>query len=165
MTRDEAVALWDEHQHCEFELRDVELTLATMSDDPHIVNVPVLVGGEGREGVRRFYPDLFIPGIPSDMTVEDFSCTVDGDHLVAERNMAFTHDVKMPWILPCLSPTGGRVEVPQVVIVGLKDGKVDSEHIFWDQASVLKQVGLLAGGLPACGRETATALAPAASRA
>jgi carboxymethylenebutenolidase len=163
MTRESILALWDEHQRCEFELRDVELTLATMSEDPLILNVPVMVGGRGPDGVRHFYRDLFLRGIPSDMEVEDFSCTVDADHLVAERNMSFTHETEMPWILPGIEPTGRRVEVPHVVIVGVEDGKVDSEHIFWDQGSVLAQVGLIASDdLPVYGRETATALAATA---
>ena len=163
MNRESILALWDEHQRCEFELRDVEMTLDTMTDDPHILNVPVMVGGQGRDGVRRFYRDLFLPGIPADMEVADFSCTVDADHLVAERNMSFTHDTRMPWILPDLEPTGRSVEVPHVVIVAIADGKVDSEHIFWDQGSVLGQVGLIAtDGLPVYGRETAAALAAAA---
>ncbi len=135
-----------------------------MTDDPHTLNVPVLVGCRGSDGVRHFYRDLFIPGIPNDMSVEDFSCTVDADHLVAERNMAFTHDVEMPWILPGVPPTGRRVEVPHVVIVGIGDGKVASEHIYWDQGSVLKQLGLIADDqLPVHGRETATTLAEIAS--
>lgn len=75
----------------------------------HTLNVPVLVGGHGIDGVRRFYRDLFIPGIPSDMSVENFSRTIDTDHLVAERNMAFTHDVEMPWILPGLEPSGRKL--------------------------------------------------------
>jgi carboxymethylenebutenolidase len=165
MNRESILALWDEHQRCEFELRDVELTLATMSEDPHILNVPVMVGGRGPDGVRHFYRDLFLRGIPSDMEVEDFSCTVDADHLVAERNLSFTHETEMPWILPGIEPTGRRVEVPHVVIVGIEDGKVDSEHIFWDQGSVLAQVGLIASdGLPVYGSETAAALAATAEQ-
>ena len=167
MTGDEMTALWEEHQRAEFEQRDVERTLATMSADPHILNVPVMVGGRGREGVARFYRELFIPGIPADIEVVDFSATVGEGRIVAERNMAFTHDRVMPWILRGVEPTGRRVEVPHVVIVDFDRGKVHSEHIYWDQGSVLLQVGLLDGAaeLPLVGADQARRLAEVAGSA
>jgi carboxymethylenebutenolidase len=62
----------------------------------------------------------------------------------------------MPWILPGLAPTGRHVEVPLVAIVGFREGKLAHENIYWDQASVLKQIGLLSDdGLPVHGAETA----------
>jgi carboxymethylenebutenolidase len=62
----------------------------------------------------------------------------------------------MDWMLPGLAPTGKRVEVPLVVIVRFREGKLAHEHIYWDQASVLVQLGLLdAAGLPVAGIESA----------
>ncbi len=62
----------------------------------------------------------------------------------------------MDWMLPGVPPTGKRVEIPIVVVVGFRDGKIASEHIYWDQASVLVQVGLLdPDTLPVAGSENA----------
>ena len=59
-------------------------------------------------------------------------------------------------MLPNIPPTGKRIEIPLVVIVGFSNGKVTHEHIYWDQASVLVQIGLLnPAGLPVKGIETA----------
>jgi carboxymethylenebutenolidase len=68
----------------------------------------------------------------------------------------FTHTIKMDWMLPGVEPTGKRVEVPLVAIVKLRGDKLAHEHIYWDQASVLVQLGLLdAGELPVAGVESA----------
>ena len=62
----------------------------------------------------------------------------------------------MDWMLPGIPPTGKRVEVPLVAIVRFREGKLAHEHIYWDQASVLVQIGLLdAARLPVAGIETA----------
>ena len=51
--------------------------------------------------------------------------------------------------------------VPLIAVVGMRDGLIDSEHIYWDQASVLVQVGLLdPAGLPVTGLEQVKPLAP-----
>jgi carboxymethylenebutenolidase len=69
---------------------------------------------------------------------------------------SFTHTLEMPWMLPGIAPTGRRVEIPLVAIVHFRDGKLAHEHIYWDQASVLKQIGLLSDTtLPIHGAETA----------
>ena len=48
------------------------------------------------------------------------------------------------------------VEVATVVIVRFRDGKLAHEHIYWDQASVLAQLGLInPNGLPVAGAESA----------
>jgi carboxymethylenebutenolidase len=54
----------------------------------------------------------------------------------------FTHTIEMDWMLPGIHPTGRRVEIPIVVVVQFQEEKIVSEHIYWDQASVLVQVGL-----------------------
>ncbi|MGA7191421.1 MAG: ester cyclase, partial [Candidatus Acidiferrales bacterium] len=63
---------------------------------------------------------------------------------------------EMPWMLPGIPPTNRRVEVPLVAIVRFRNGKLAHEHIYWDQASVLKQLGLLNDpSLPVVGVESA----------
>jgi carboxymethylenebutenolidase len=148
--------LWDEHTKYEFATPDVEATLATMVDDAYVNHVPVMTGGKGKTALRAFYGTDFIPCMPPDFKMTDVSRTVGENRLVDEMVISFTHTIEMPWILPGVAPTGRYVEVPLVAIVGFRDGKLAHENIYWDQASVLKQIGLLSGdGLPAHGAETA----------
>jgi carboxymethylenebutenolidase len=84
------------------------------------------------------------------------SRTVGEDQLVDEMVIRFTHSIAMDWMLPGVAPTGRRVEVALVVIVRFRDGKLAHEHIYWDQASVLAQLGLLdPRTLPVAGAESA----------
>jgi carboxymethylenebutenolidase len=153
-------AVWAEHCRCEFDLRDVDATLETMSDDPHLLNIPTGRGGHGREGMRRFYTDDFIGTMPDDAQIESFGLAVGSTRLVEEVVLTFTHDRVMPWILGDIEPTGRVVRVPQLAVIGFRDDKVHFEHIWWDQASVLAQVGVLdAATLPVTGAEQADALA------
>jgi carboxymethylenebutenolidase len=148
--------LWDEHTKYEFVIPDVEATLATMVDDAYVNHVPVMTGGKGKSALRAFYGTDFIPCMPPDFKMTDVSRTVGENQLVDEMVISFTHTIEMPWILPGVKPTGRHVEVPLVAIVGFRDGKLAHENIYWDQASVLKQIGLLSGDcLPVRGAETA----------
>src|ERR1700683_4094160 len=149
-------ALWDEHTTHEFSTRDAERTLATMVEDAYVNHVPVMTGGCGKAELRAFYSTDFIPRMPPDTKLTPISRTVGDDQLVDEMVFSFTHTVEMPWMLPGVAPTNRRVEVPLVVIVKFRDGKLAHEHIYWDQASVLKQIGLLTDDtLPVYGAETA----------
>ena len=149
-------ALWEEHTAHEFSTRDTEATLATMVEDAYVNHIPVLTGGRGKAELRRFYSTDFIPKMPSDTKLTPVSRTVGRDQLVDEMIFSFTHSIEMPWMLPGVAPTNKRVEVPLVAIVHFRGGKLAHEHIYWDQASVLKQIGLLTDpALPVCGAETA----------
>jgi carboxymethylenebutenolidase len=150
-------ALWEEHTAHEFSTRDTEATLATMVEDAYVNHIPVLTGGRGKAELRRFYSNDFIPKMPPDTTLTPVSRTVGKDQLVDEMIFSFTHSVEMPWMLPGVAPTNKPVRVPLVAIVRFRDGKLAHEHIYWDQASVLKQIGLLTDPtLPVRGAETAT---------
>lgn len=154
--RQAIVDLVDRHVRAEFELHDVDLTMSTMTAAPHLNHVPVMTGGRDRAEIQNFYARQFIPGLPPDAGNEILSRTVGQGRLVMEIILTFTHTIEMPWILPGVKPTGRRVEVPVVLVVHVKDSKVESEHIYWDQASVLVQVGLLsAASLPVAGAEQA----------
>jgi carboxymethylenebutenolidase len=149
-------AIWEQHTGHEFLNRDTEATLDTMVDDAYVNHIPVMTGGRGKEELRRFYSTDFIPTMPPDTTLTPVSRTIGTDQLVDEIIFSFTHTVPMPWMLPGIAPTNKRVEVPLVVIVHFRDGKLAHEHIYWDQASVLKQIGLLTDpALPVYGAETA----------
>jgi carboxymethylenebutenolidase len=150
------VQLWDEHIKDEFVTRNTEDTLKTMVDEAYVNHVLVMTGGVGREELRRFYSTRFIPQMPPDTAMTLVSRTVGDDQLVDEMVFRFTHTMGMDWMLPGIAPTGKRVEVALVVIVHFRDGKLAHEHIYWDQASVLVQLGLLdAGRLPVAGVESA----------
>jgi carboxymethylenebutenolidase len=148
--------LWEEHVQCEFSTRNTDTTLATMVDDAYVNHIPVLTGGTGRNELREFYSKRFIPQMPPDTEMTPVSRTIGEDQLVDEMVFKFTHSIRMDWMLPGVVPTGKRVEVPLVAIVRFRDGKLAHEHIYWDQASVLVQIGLLdASKLPVAGVESA----------
>jgi carboxymethylenebutenolidase len=149
-------AVWEEHMKGEFTTHSVAETLATMTEDAHVNHVPVLTGGIGRAACGDFYGRWFIPQMPPDLEIELISRTIGQSQLVDEIILRFTHTVPMAWMLPGVAPTGKRVEVPLAAIIGFRDDKVSHEHIYWDQASVLTQLGLLdATALPVAGREQA----------
>src|SRR3981189_3487767 len=150
------VALVERHVDAEL-VGDLKTTMATMTDNPHLTNVPSMVGGVGRDGVLAFYRDHLVGRFfPPDVKMTNVSRTVGHDQVVEELVISFTHTTPAGWILRGGPPTGKRVEVAVVVIVGFKDGKISHEHIYWDQASVLVQVGLLdPKGLPVSGAESA----------
>ncbi|MBA2505423.1 MAG: nuclear transport factor 2 family protein [Thermoleophilaceae bacterium] len=146
----------DVHLAAEFEARDIEATMATMPEDPYLNHVPMMTGGIGRDAVRAFYERFFIPVWPEDIDVASVSRTEGQDRVVDELILSFTHDQRMDFLLPGVEPTGRSVSLPFVVVVGFEDGKVAYQHIYWDQASLLVQVGLLDPALmPATGAEQA----------
>jgi carboxymethylenebutenolidase len=148
--------LWEEHIKYEFATQNTEDTLETMVEDAYVNNVPVLTGGVGHHELREFYSKYFISQMPADTELIPVSRTIGNDQLVDEMVVKFTHTVKMEWMLPGITPTGKRVEVAVVVIVHFRDGKLAHEHVYWDQASVLVQLGLLdVGSLPVAGVESA----------
>jgi carboxymethylenebutenolidase len=148
--------LWEEHVRHEFATHNTEDTLATMVEDAYVNHIPVLTGGNGQSELREFYSKRFIPQMPPDTEMIPISRTIGNDQLVDEMVFKFTHTIRMDWMLPGIAPTGKRVEVPLVAIVRFREGKLVHEHIYWDQASVLVQVGRLdPAGLPVAGAETA----------
>lgn len=156
MAQHDLVALWEAHCRHEFETRDVDATMATMVATPYVNHIPTMTGGVGHDQLKRFYKYHFIGGNPPDTALTPVSRTVGEDQLVDEMIFSFTHTSEVDWMLPGIAPTGRRVEVPLVAIVKFRDGKVAHEHIYWDQASVLVQIGLLdPAGLPVAGAETA----------
>jgi carboxymethylenebutenolidase len=136
---------------------DLETTMATMTDNPYVNHVPTMVGGVGREGVLTFYRDHLVGKFfPPDVKMSNVSRTVGDTQVVEELAISFTHTTAIDWLLPGIAPTGKPVEMAVAVIVGFKDGKISHEHIYWDQAGVLVQVGLLdPKGLPVTGAESA----------
>jgi carboxymethylenebutenolidase len=145
---------WDQHLASEFGARSADQALATMTADPHVNHVPLMIGGRGRDELHDFYANHFLNQILPDMEMVPVSRTVGQGRVVDELVARFTHSVRLDWLLPGVAPTGRRVELP-FVVVQFEGDKVAHEHLYWDQASVLVQVGLLDRTLPVLGGETA----------
>lgn len=151
--------VFDLHIKHEFQDHDVDATMQTMTSEPYVHHVPMMTGGVGYEGVYNFYNNHFIGKMPADTKVVRISRTVGKDQVVDELVLSFTHDREIDFILPGVPPTEKYVEIACVVVMNFKDGKISHEHIYWDQASVLVQVGLLDPKLlPMTGQEQAKRL-------
>jgi hypothetical protein len=110
---------------------------------PYVNYTPTMTGGIGTDELKRFYKDYFLPSSPPSFHMRLLSRTIGVDRIVDELYIQFKHTVQMPWILPGIPPTNQKVEIVIVSIVGMRAGKVQHERVYWDQASVLFQVGLL----------------------
>jgi carboxymethylenebutenolidase len=153
-------AVFDAHVKAEFIDKDVAATMATMAPEPYLTHVPTLTGGTGREAVTQFYHDHFVGHWPDDVEVKPLSRTVGEKRVVDELIVSFTHDREMRVYLPGVAPTGRKVVLPHVVVMGFDEaGRVSYEHIYWDQATLLVQVGILdPAQLPVVGAEQARRL-------
>jgi carboxymethylenebutenolidase len=147
---------WNEHLRTEFSAHSADAAIATMVANPRVNQVPVMIGGEGKEELYEFYAKYFLPQIPPDTEMVPVSRTIGQGRLVEEMIFRFTHSIRMDWILPGVAPTGKRVEIAMLVVVQFDGEKLAHEHLYWDQASVLVQLGLLQlGRLPVVGAEAA----------
>lgn len=104
--------------------------------------------GQGTEGLRKFYAHHFIPKMPADVQITPLERNVGvdakgGETVVDEFLFSFTHMQQMDWMLPGVAPTGKKVCVPFIVVVKFEGDKLKAERIYWDQATVLRQIGLL----------------------
>ena len=136
-------AVWEEHIGHEFGTHSTKDALATMVEDAYVNHIPVMTGGVGKPALREFYSKYFIPQMPPDIELAPVSRTIGTNQLVDEMLVKFTHTIQMDWMLPGIAPTGKRIEVAVVAIVQFRDGKLAHEHLYWDQASVLVQLGML----------------------
>ena len=152
--------IFDKHIEFEFDKEDVDATMTTMTEDPYVHHIPTLAGGVGYNGVYNFYTNHFVGKMPKDWKITDVSRTIGKDQVVDELIISFTHDREIEYLLPGIAPTGKYVEIPHVVIMKFKNNKISHEHIYWDQASVMVQIGLLnPEGLPVTGVQQTNKLA------
>ena len=145
------LAAWQQHTHAEFVLKDADATLATMTENPYLLMMATGTACVGRAAVREYYADHFLPAIPPDLELASFSQTIGSDRLVEEMVVRFTHTIEMDWLLPTLRPSGRRAEFIIAAVIGFEDSKVAHEHIYWDQATLLSQMGVLNHPLAAAG--------------
>ena len=152
-------ALWELHCDLEFATRDASATMKTMVAEPYVNHIPTMTGGVGQKALHHFYATHFIPKLPPDTKLVPISRTIGHNRLVDELVFCFTHSCEVDFLLPGVAPTNKYVEVPLVAIVTFEGDKIANEHIYWDQATVLVQIGLLdATNLPVAGIETARKL-------
>ena len=137
------LATWQQHTHAEFVLKDADAALATMTDNPYVLAIPSGTGGTGRIGVRQFYAHQFLPHIPPDLDLTSLSQTFGNDRSVEEFVIRFTHTLAMDWMLPGVPATGRKVEFAFVGVIQFQADKVANERLYWDQATVLSQLGVL----------------------
>ena len=147
LTEESMIRLWELHTDLEFTTKDAVATVATMSPTNYVNHVPVMTGGRGTQEMIAFYGKHFIPKMPADTSLRLLARTVGKDRLIDEFVFSFTHDIEMDWMLPRIQPTHRKVEVPMVVVVQFEGDKIACERIYWDQASVLVQIGLIDPGL------------------
>ncbi len=157
--RYDLASLWEHHLYTEFAERDVDDSMVTMVDEPYVFVVPTVTGGTGKRDLHRWYSDHFHFQNPEDTRIVPISRTIGTDRLVDEFIFCFTHDRVMDWILPGIDPTNKPIEIPMIAVVNFRGDKLYHEHIWWDQASVLVQAGLLdPRGLPVTGADQAAAM-------
>jgi carboxymethylenebutenolidase len=154
-TEETLSSVWEKHVGAEFAAHSADQALETMTAAPYVLNVPLMIGGRGRQEVHDYYANHFVSQFPPDIELVTVSRTIGQDQLVDEMIMRFTHTIRMDSLLPGIEPTGKRVEVPFVAVIKFDGDKIAHEHLYWDQASVLVQVGLLDRTLPVCGGEIA----------
>jgi carboxymethylenebutenolidase len=148
--------LWEMHCYYEFGTRDVNAVMPTMVAQPYVNHVPTMTGGVGHDQLKRFYKYHFVDSNPADTKLIPVSRTIGADRVVDEFVFCATHDREIDWLLPGLKPTGKYFEVPMLAVICFRGDKLYNEHIYWDQASVLVQIGALdPTGLPVAGIQTA----------
>jgi carboxymethylenebutenolidase len=145
------LATWQQHTYAEFVLKDADAALATMTENPYLLMIATGIACVGRAAVREQYADHFLPAIPLDLELASLSQTIGSDRLVEEMVVRFTHTIEMDWLLPTLRPTGRRAEFIIAAVIGFENGKVGHEHLYWDQATLLSQMGVLDHPLAAAG--------------
>ncbi|KAI1077898.1 NTF2-like protein [Whalleya microplaca] len=135
----------EQNMESKFYTRNLQQAMSTYTTHkvPHVTYMPTLTGGIGVEELQRFYSEFFMDRNPPSMKLTLLSRTIGADRVVDEMHVSFKHTQEIPWILPGVPATNKRVEIILVSIVTLRGGKLHHEHVYWDQASVLVQVGLL----------------------
>lgn len=152
------LATWQQHAHAEFVLKDADAALSTMTENPYVFLVASGVGRVGRAAVREFYANKFLPSIPPDLELTSLSQTFGADRIVEEMVMRFTHTIGMDWLLPGVDPTGRSAEFALAGVIQFEAGKIASEHLYWDQATLLSQMGVLDHPIAAGGIASAAGL-------
>jgi carboxymethylenebutenolidase len=122
-----------------------------MTENPYVFLIASGAARVGRAVVHEFYANHFLPKIPPDLEITSLSQSFGNDRIAEEMVIRFTHAIEMDWLLPGLRPTGQIAEFVLAAIIQFQDGKVAHEHLYWDQATVLSQMGVLNHPMAATG--------------
>ena len=144
--------IWDDHLTASLGRRDLARSLANLVAEPSVLHIPAMTGAVGQAALERFYREDLFDHLPADLTVARISRTVDRFRLVDEATVSFTHDRELPWLLPGVAPTHRRAEVLTITVVGFERGRIGSQRVLWDHATLTGQLGLVEhrdAGLPA----------------
>jgi carboxymethylenebutenolidase len=133
---------WDAHREALLVRRDLAAALAPLAAEPSVLHIPAMTGAAGRPALERFYADKLLPHVPGDLVLSRISRTVDRWRLVEETTVSFTHDRVLPWLLPGVEPTFRRAEVLAIAVVGFERGRIRSQRVLWDHATLAAQLGL-----------------------
>jgi carboxymethylenebutenolidase len=152
------LATWQQHTYAEYVLKDADAALATMTENPYVLFIATGVVLVGRAAVREFYADKFLPNIPPDLEVTTLSQTFGDDRIVEEMAAHFTHTIDMDWLLPGVRPTSRKAELLVAVFIQFDGRKIAHEHVYWDQATALSQLGVLDHPLAVVGMRSAAEL-------
>lgn len=131
--------IFDNHLFTALNSKDIDATMETLTEEAVVTFVPTLSGGKGKHELRRFYCELF-EALSGDASITTLARTTGSDRVVDEVILSFTHDRTMNFILPGLKPTGKHITIPLVISATFAYDKLSREHVYWDQASVLKQI-------------------------
>ncbi|KAJ5567149.1 Riboflavin kinase domain bacterial/eukaryotic [Penicillium sp. DV-2018c] len=109
-----------------------------------VVNcVPTKAGGHSISTLRDFFDHAFIPFGPAEQDVRLLSRTIGTDRIVDEMLFTCKHTAEIPWLLPGVTPTQRDIKVIVIVVASFSAGQITRQSLYWDQVSVLVQVGLL----------------------
>lgn len=135
--------IWDEHLAASLGRCDLAGSLANLVAEPSVLHIPAMTGATGRAALERFYREELFGHLPADLTRRRISRTVDRFRLVDETTVSFTHDREMPWLLPGVAPTQRPAEVLAIAVVGFERGRISSQRVLWDHATLRAQLGLV----------------------
>ena len=152
------LATWQQHTHAEFVLKDADAALATMTENPYVFLISSGTARVGRAAVHEFYSNHFLSNLPADLELTSLSQTFGDNRIAEEMAVRFTHSIDMDWLLPGLRPTHRRAEFVLAAIIEFEAGKVAHEHLYWDQATLLSQMGVLDHPMAAAGVGSAAQL-------
>ncbi|PWY69189.1 hypothetical protein BO94DRAFT_477893 [Aspergillus sclerotioniger CBS 115572] len=114
----------------------------TVEENPMVNCVPTCAGANTPKSLTKFYTSQFLPLSPPTLTIRLLSRTTGPDRIVDELLLSFTHTHEIPWLLPHVPPTDRPVRIALVMTASFCAGKLARLNVYWDQASVLLQIGL-----------------------
>ncbi|KAJ3129648.1 hypothetical protein HK098_000799 [Nowakowskiella sp. JEL0407] len=141
-------ATWDAFKAAEKSPKDLSLLLSSiLADSVKVVYVPTGAGGKNAAQVKDFFKTASVQA--ESIKDETIVSTIYGSYTVTEETvLTVVHDSEINWLLPNVKPTRKRILIPTVTVAKFDHtGLLVSFTKYWDQASVLKQLGILPGSM------------------